>query len=292
MTIARRWVFPIIWMVIVAVAAAALVKIAFFPDVQAGADPAQPGAVITEPEWVVETGTVRNDVSLTGTIAADPAVPIPATLAGQVWEVMVGAGQWVDAGAEIAEIRAEAVRSDGTPYTRYKTVTAPISGVLSSFPTLEGTITSVGGPLGQIAPPSFHVTGPIPATELYRLIQKPTEATVTINGGPAPFACTGLQNLTPVAGQDAGGTGGALRRPFYIPLIPKNEKSPKSTPPSRRSERRPITTPAATIRPSFSTRPRPITKQSSAVGSKRAESPSTSAFTVAPSAAVGTPGRG
>ncbi len=209
MTVARRWVFPIIWMVIIAAAAAALVKIAFFPDGEAGADPAQPGAVITEPEWVVETGTVRNDVSLTGTIGADSAVAIPATLAGEVWEVMVGQGQWVDAGAEIAEIRAEALRSDGTPYTTYKTVTAPISGVLSSFPTLEGTITSVGGALGQIAPPTFNVTGPIPPAELYRLIQKPTEATVTINGGPAPFTCTNLQILTPVAGQDSGGTGGA-----------------------------------------------------------------------------------
>lgn len=210
MTVARRWVFPIIWMVILAAAAAALVKIAFFPEGETGADPAQPGAVITEPEWVVETGTVRNDVTLTGTIAADTAVPIPATLAGEVWEVMVGQGQWVDAGIEIAEIRAEALRSDGTPYTTYKTVTAPISGVLSSFPTLEGTITTVGGALGQIAPPTFNVSGPIPPAELYRLIQKPTEATVTINGGPAPFTCTNLQILTPVAGQESGGgTGGA-----------------------------------------------------------------------------------
>jgi hypothetical protein len=207
-TVARRWVFPIIWIIIIAAATAALVKIAFFPDVEAGADPAQPGAVITDPEWVVETGTVRNDVTLTGTIAADAAVAIPATLAGEVWEVMVGQGQWVDAGAEIAEIRAQAARSDGTPYTTYKTVTAPISGVLSSFPTLEGTITTVGGAMGQIAPPTFNVTGPIPPAELYRLIQKPTEATVTINGGPAPFTCTNLQILTPVAGQDSGGSGG------------------------------------------------------------------------------------
>lgn len=207
MTVARRWVFPIIWIVIIAAAAAALVKIAFFPDVEAGADPAQPGAVITEPEWVVETGTVRNDVTLTGTIAADAAVPIPATLAGEVWEVWATPGQWVDAGNELLEIRAEALRSDGTPYTTWKTVTAPISGVLSAFPTLEGTITTVGGSLGQVAPPTFHVSGPIPPAELYRLIQKPTEATVTINGGPAPFTCTGLQILTPVAGQESGGSG-------------------------------------------------------------------------------------
>ena len=208
MTVARRWVFPIIWIVIIAAATAALVKIAFFPDGEAGADPAQPGAEITAPEWVVETGTVRNDVTLTGTIAADAAVPIPATLAGQVWEVYVSPGQWVDAGASIVEISHELFRTDGTPYTSYKTVTAPISGVLSAFPTLEGTVTSVGGALGQIAPPTFHVTGPIPPAELYRLIQKPADATVTINGGPAPFTCTSLQILTPVAGQDGESGGG------------------------------------------------------------------------------------
>lgn len=205
MTVARRWVFPIIWMVLVAVIAAALVKIAFFPDGATTSQPAEPSAALTDPEWVVERGTVRNDVTVDGTIAADPAVPVLATLAGEVWEVMVAQGQWVDAGAELVEIRAEATRTDGTPYTTWKTVTAPVSGVLSSFPTFEGTITSVGGTIGQIAPPTFNVSGSIPAADLYRLIDKPSEATVTINGGPAPFTCTGLQILTPVAGTGSGG---------------------------------------------------------------------------------------
>ncbi|MCU1441525.1 MAG: hypothetical protein JWP85_2522 [Rhodoglobus sp.] len=209
MGIARKWVFPIIWIVIFAVISAALVKIAFFPDQSGAADPAFPSAEIVEPQYVVATGTVRNDVTLAGTVAADEAVPIPATLTGEVREVLVSQGQSVAAGQELLTLRAEVANPDGTSYVDYETVLAPVAGILSSFTALVGQQFSVGNAVGQVAPPSFHVSGSIPPEQLYRLIVRPADAQVTINGGPAPFTCTGLSITSPLAGQGSGSTDGS-----------------------------------------------------------------------------------
>ncbi|CAN5265098.1 hypothetical protein BH11ACT4_BH11ACT4_14150 [soil metagenome] len=213
MGVARRWIFPIVWIVIFAAIGAALVKIAFFPAKSDAADPAVPSAQIFEPQYTVALGTIKNDVTLTGTVAADEAVPIPATLTGEVREVSVSQGQAVSAGQEILKLRAMVTYSDGTSGTEWEIVTSPISGVLSSFTALVGKTFSVGDPVGQVAPPSFHVGGSIPAEQLYRLLNRPADAQVTINGGPAPFTCTGLTITTAVAGQsdsnsNGSGTGG------------------------------------------------------------------------------------
>lgn len=216
-----RRIMQVFWLVVVAVIAAALVKFAFFPDGAADADPDVPGGQIVEPHWEVGRGTVTNDIVLSGTVAADEAVPIPATVSGVVWEVYVTKGQWVDAGAEILRIRGDVIDAEGTPQTVWRTVTAPASGTLSSLTAIPDASVSAGAAVGQIAPPTFHVTGSIPPEELYRLIQRPTEATVTINGGPAPFVCTGLQILTPTAGEDGGsGGGGGVSGPTLRCAIP------------------------------------------------------------------------
>lgn len=218
-----RRIMQVLWLVVIAVAAAALVKIAFFPDGAADADPDVPGGQIVEPHWEVGLGTVTNDIVLSGTIAADEAVPIPATVSGTVWDVYVTQGQWVDAGAEILRIRGDVIDAEGVPQTVWRTVTAPASGTLSSLTAFEDSNVSVGAAVGQIAPPTFHVTSSIPPEELYRVIQRPTEATVTVNGGPAPFTCTNLQILTPLAGQgsgDGGNGGGSSSGPTLRCAVP------------------------------------------------------------------------
>lgn len=202
-----RRVMQVLWLVVIAVGAAALVKIAFFPDAAAVPDPDRPGGQIVEPHWEVGRGTVANDITLSGTVAADAAVPIPATASGIVWNVYVTAGQWVDAGADIVRIRGDVMADDGSMQTIWRTVTAPASGTLSSLTAYEDSSIAAGSPVGQIAPPTFHVTGSIAPEDLYRLIERPTEATVTVNGGPAPFTCTNLQIVTPLAGE--GGENGA-----------------------------------------------------------------------------------
>ena len=137
--------------------AGALVKIAFFGDTQPARDAASPTGEIVEPQVPVTIGTIQNDVTLQGTVAADAAVEIKATLARQVRTVMVSQGQYVDAGAEILTVRADVMNPDGTSYVDYDTVVSPTAGVLSSFTALVDQTFAVGDDVGKVAPPTFHV---------------------------------------------------------------------------------------------------------------------------------------
>ncbi len=207
MSIARRWVFPIIWMVIFAVIGAALVKLAFFADAPAESAPEFPTGTIVDPTVVVGLGTVRNDVTIDGTVGADAAVPTRAELSGEVRKVSATAGQWVDAGAELAQIRG--MNEDGT--NRWSILKAPISGTLTTFSLLVGQQVALGDTLAQIAPATFNVTASLAPEQQYRLTTQPTEAVVTIAGGPAPFTCTALTITpasAPTSGDDGSGGGG------------------------------------------------------------------------------------
>jgi macrolide-specific efflux system membrane fusion protein len=199
--VARKWVFPILRLIVFAVIAVALVKVAFFADgAETASDPTLPTGQIVEPHTVVALGTVKNDVTLDGTVAADAAVAVKATLAGEVRKLLATPGQAVVVGTPILSLVAQVQAADGSVTAKTVTVTAPAAGTLSSFPTLVGQMFAVGDAVGQVAPPTFHVTGSLPPAQLYRLVNQPTEAQVTITGGPAPFACTGLTITSPLAG--------------------------------------------------------------------------------------------
>lgn len=212
MGIARKWVFPILRILVFAAIAAALVKIAFFADLGETGDAAEPTGQIVEPQVPVALGTIQNDVTLTGTVAADAAVPIKATLTGEVREVLVSAGQHVDAGTPIVVLRSETPNPDGTISYDRETVTSPIAGTLSNFSVLVGQSFAVGDDVGKVAPPSFNVSGSLAPEQQYRLLNQPTEAQVTITGGPAPFACTGLTITTPAESNAEGGSAGPTVR--------------------------------------------------------------------------------
>ena len=210
----RRWVFPVIRIVLVAAIAVALVKLAFFPSGEStAADPATPTGRLTDPVTAVATGTIVNDVMVTGSIVADDAVPARATAAGTVNKVQAAVGQQVAAGAVLFDIKVETPRDpvietgpDGSqtvterkPAITYTEVTAPIAGVLSELPVLAGQSVMIGDTVGSVAPPTFSVSATLPAEQQYRLVHRPGEATVTVKGGPAPFTCTGLTITTPPA---------------------------------------------------------------------------------------------
>lgn len=206
----RQWIFPIIRILIFAAVAAALVKLAFFPDVAPVSDPVVPGAEITEPQVPVMLGTVQNDVTLQGTISADAAVPAKAPAMGAVHKVLVAQGQAVQAGTVLMTVWTEMPRENGTFWYKESKVTAPTAGIVSSLPVIVDQLVSVGESVAQVAPSTFHVSGTLPPEQQYRLLDQPTEAQVAIVGGPAPFTCTGLTITTPLAGSDgdAGGSGG------------------------------------------------------------------------------------
>ncbi|MEN2737252.1 efflux RND transporter periplasmic adaptor subunit [Microbacterium sp. X-17] len=210
----RRWVFPVIRIALVAAIAVALVKLAFFPSGEStAADPATPTGRLTDPVAAVTTGTIVNDVTVTGSVVADDAVPARATAAGTVNKVQATVGSPVEAGAVLFDIKVETPRDpvvetgpDGSqtvterkPAISYTEVTAPIAGVLSELSVLAGQSVAIGDTVGSVAPPTFSVSATLPAEQQYRLINRPSEATVTLKGGPAPFTCTGLTITTPPA---------------------------------------------------------------------------------------------
>lgn len=215
-SIARKWVFPILRIVVFAVIAVALVKLAFFADpVEQSAE--QPTGEIVEPQIQVTRGTIQNDVVLSGSVNAKPAIPVKATFGGEVRQVLVKQGKVVKKNTPVMVVRADLVNANGTPYQRVETVYAGASGVLSSFSVLVGQVVGIGDVVGQVAPQTFNVTASIAPEQLYRLTEKPTEAQVTVQGGPAPFTCTGLAIITPLPGDSGGdpsgdGSGGTTVR--------------------------------------------------------------------------------
>ncbi|SEN87701.1 efflux RND transporter periplasmic adaptor subunit [Cryobacterium luteum] len=221
MNVARKWVFPILRLIVIAAIAVALVKLAFYPNATADSNPAEPTGVIVEPQIPVALGTISNDVTLPGTVSADPAVAVKATAIGTVDEIFVAAGQAVNKDDKIYDIRVETIKdpvettdADGNvsvtqpkPVVTFVKVLAPITGILSSLPVIHGQSVAVGDATGQVAPPSFSVSGALSPEQQYRLLTRPTEASVAITNGPAPFTCTGLTITTPLAGAPAGGDG-------------------------------------------------------------------------------------
>jgi macrolide-specific efflux system membrane fusion protein len=217
--VVRKWVLPILRIVLIAAIAVALGKLAFFPDSTEEADPAVPTGEIVEPRTVVGLGSITNDVIVQATVSADPAVPVKSTAAGTVDEIFAAQGAAVTAGDVVFDVKVEIERDPAAtvdaegkplpPIFRFEQVLATASGTLSSLGVIAGQSVTIGEVAGQIAPPSFSVSGILEPAQQYRLVNQPTEASVAISGGPAPFTCTGLRIITPLAGSGGGDGGGS-----------------------------------------------------------------------------------
>lgn len=201
MSVARKWVFPILRIVVFAAIAVALVKLAFFGGSTAGGAGDSPTGGVVDPHVPVLIGTVSNDVVLSGTVKADDAVPVKAPLGGEVIQVDVGVGSVVEAGQQVGIVKG--LNSAGRTVT--ESIVAPVAGTVSAFSIVVNQQTTAGTVVAQIAPPGFYVTASVQPIDRYRLLEAPAEAQVTVTGGPAPFTCTALTVRTPLAGADSGG---------------------------------------------------------------------------------------
>ena len=218
MGVTRRIIFPTVRLILWAVIAAALVKIAFAgADVSTVDTSLQPTGAIVEPTVEVATATVTNAVTVQASVTPDPAVVVRATLAGTVSKLLAADGAAVAAGTPVLEIRQETpqdplVRTDPEtgeqttterkPKVTLETVTAPVAGTLT-LPTLKDQVVSVGDEVGKVAPGTLSVAGTLTPDQQYRLVGAPTQASVTLTGGPAPFECTGLRvGAAPTTGSD------------------------------------------------------------------------------------------
>ncbi|MFJ2505661.1 MULTISPECIES: efflux RND transporter periplasmic adaptor subunit [Microbacterium] len=184
MIVWRRWIFPLLLVVVIGACAAALVKIAFFPD--RAESMVSPEATITDPIVAVERGSVVNALSLTGNVARDEIFAVRSEIDGTVTAVHVSEGAAVSAGQKLFTIRQEDPRKDID-------VLAPEAGDVSEIALVKGQPTSVGTEIFSLTPARYHLLATVDPVQLYRLVNAPTEGTVTITGGPAPFACTGVR---------------------------------------------------------------------------------------------------
>ncbi len=183
MIVWRRWIFPLLLVLIFGACAAALVKIAFFPD--RAESMVSPEAGITDPVVAVERGSIVNALSLSGNVARDDSYGVRSELNGTVIAVHVGEGAAVAAGQKLFTVRQEEPRKDID-------VVAPEAGDVSELALVKGQPTTVGTETYKLTPSRYHLLATVDPVQLYRLVNAPTEATVTISGGPAPFACTGV----------------------------------------------------------------------------------------------------
>jgi multidrug efflux pump subunit AcrA (membrane-fusion protein) len=200
MSVARRWVFPILGLVVAAAIAVALVKLAFFGSSTDGLGGDEATGGFVDPQVPVMIGTVSNDVVLSGTIKADDAVPVKAPLDGTLVSVDVAVGSVVSAGQQIGVVKG--FNAAGRTVT--VAIAAPVAGTISALSIVTNQQTQAGTVVAQIAPPGFYVTATVQPVDRYRLIGAPAEAQVTVTGGPAPFTCINLTITTPLAGAGTG----------------------------------------------------------------------------------------
>lgn len=184
MLVWRRWIFPILLLIVCAAIAAALVKLAFFPD-QADASAPSPGGTLTTPVVAVEKGSITDELTVDGTIARDDAVTVRAEVEGTITSIAVAQGQSVATGQVLFTVKQ-------TSPVKNIDVVAPEAGDLTSFELVKGQPVSLGVEVATLTPARYHVMGTVDPVMLYRLVGAPTEGQVTIQGGPAPFTCTGL----------------------------------------------------------------------------------------------------
>lgn len=211
MTVLRRWVWPGLKFLVFAVIAVSLVRLAFFAAQPEGQE-TTPTAQLEDPTVTVTTGDVVNDVEAKGTIESVAATPVRATAEGTINKVFVGNGTAVEQGAPIVDVRVETpstgTTEDGQPLpakVTFATVVAPAAGVVSGLDLVAKQPVAIGDVVARVAPEAYRATATLGAAQLYRLTSRPSEATVTITDGPAPFTCTNL-SLTS-AGADGSGTG-------------------------------------------------------------------------------------
>jgi membrane fusion protein (multidrug efflux system) len=230
MSVVRTIVFPALRLLVWAVIAAALVVLAFRGGDTGSAGTTGPGAPTVElssPTVPVARGTVTNTVSVQGTVVADSPVVVKATAAGTVRKLLVAAGSSVTAGQPVLEIRYEeeldpvvGTDADGNPTStprpprvRTATVPAAAAGTLTALDVLVDQVVAVGDRVGSISPGTLSVTATLSQADQFRLLAPPGTAEIQVQGGPAPFTCTGLTLGQPPASTGDGtpddGSGGA-----------------------------------------------------------------------------------
>ena len=244
MPIVKRYLLTGLKVLLALVVAAALVKLAFFPDSeQTTPTTAQTGFSVSTPLVTVTKADVKSAVDIDGQVVADAPTQVPATAVGTVARLYFDNGAAVTSGEPILTIKkTETVtttgngsngsngangssdskgangsadssdsdsKADTTPKTTekvtYVDVYAPATGTIN-YSVIKDQETTVGTSIASISTGTYSATGTISAAQQYQLTQAPTSATLTIKSGPAPFACGNLKIGTGTASAPTNST--------------------------------------------------------------------------------------
>lgn len=208
MTVLRRWVWPGLKFLVFAAIAVSLVRLAFFAAQPEEAETVPTGQ-IEDPTVTVTKGDIVNDVEATGTIRSVASTAVRSSVEGTVNKVFVANGAHVEQGAPVIDVRVETpstgTTDDGEPLPptiTFSTVVASASGTVSGLDLVTKQPVAVGDTVARVAPERYRATATLDAAQLYRLTSRPSEATVTVKDGPAPFTCTNLALTSAAAGGD------------------------------------------------------------------------------------------
>lgn len=249
----RRYVFPIIWMIILGAIALALAKMAFFPSGDAapaaddgGAPAASFDAAATVP---VEKGDIASVLDLPATVRADAGKPVTAGRAGEINKVWVENGDAVDQGERLLQVRVPkepaAPPAPATPgaqpsaapaapqeYT-YHTLTAKNSGTISGLTAAEGQTIEAGAQIATLSPGTYAIIADLTPEQQLQLLDRKIDASAQLPTRAEPVTCsaprivedaaTGSDQQTPPApdpnsgmppeGDSAAGASAHLRCP-------------------------------------------------------------------------------
>ena len=222
---ARRFIFPVLWLVVFAVIAAGLFKLAFVdglkPDASSGGE--LPTAQISTPLVPAALGTVNNVFQVQGAVVSNPAVTVKSTGEGTVDFIYVEPGEEVVKGTPLIQLKipvepaAPAVPSDtadasdrpAAPSAQlftYADVVATAPGTVERLSVLLKQQLAVGAEVASLDPGTFSVTGTLTSDQQFRILSRTSTATVTVNGGPAPFPCSEVSmGKAPAAGAESSG---------------------------------------------------------------------------------------
>ncbi|MFZ3416179.1 efflux RND transporter periplasmic adaptor subunit [Arthrobacter sp. 3Tela_A] len=223
---ARRLVFPILWLVVFGVIAAALFKLAFLDGLSTEAETPVPSAALQTATVEATRASVTNLVQAQGSVVADPAAKVRSTSDGTVVYIDVEAGQAVAKGDRLFQVRKPVETppaalpqqddDDAPPPApvqlyAYADIVATASGTLTDFPVLLNQQVTVGTDVASVAPGTFSVQGTLSTEQQFRILDRPQTATVSLNGGPAPFECGSITTggtADGAAGQEPGSPEG------------------------------------------------------------------------------------
>lgn len=223
----RRYVFPVIWMLILGLIALALVKMAFFPaDAQgAGEDPLTPTAEFDQYALTaVEPGDLSSELVLAAMVQPDPGTALKATTEGEINKIWLHAGDAVDSGQRVLQVRfpvepepiempavPEETIEDGavgegdgaaaqpaaqpapqpaaTEY-RYVNLVATAGGVLTDMEVAEGDTLAKGDQVATISPGTYSIVADLTPEQQLSLLDQELKATAVLPSSPDPVSCT------------------------------------------------------------------------------------------------------